>query len=164
MTGGLKLTNGMVCLVDDDWYEVLRSVNWYAAVRKTSTYAYRNTRYHGVMTCELLHRLIMRPDPGLGVDHINGNGLDNRRENLRICSQALNARNLRISPRGTSRYKGVYWSTQYGKWEAKITLNYKCKYLGRYEAESDAAAAYNRAAVDAFGEFAQLNILGGRHG
>ncbi len=107
-----------------------------------------------------MHRVLMDALPGLEVDHINGDPLDNRLVNLRICSHAENCRNMR-SNRGVSKYKGVrlrkhrHTST----WYAEIKYNYKSCYLGSFSTEEAAARAYNKKALELFGEFALLNII-----
>lgn len=108
-----------------------------------------------------LHHLIMNRAPRGkgrgGVDHINGDGLDNRRANLRTATQQQNGANTR-SRRGTSSLKGVSWNTKVGAWQAQIMVGYKHHVLGAYESEEDAARAYDIAAAAAFGEYARLNF------
>ena len=109
-----------------------------------------------------LHRELMGFPTG-DVDHINGDTLDNRRTNLRVASRrGLNVANQRTQSRPkSSRFKGVAWDTQRGRWYAYIQVNQKTKSLGRHDDEVEAALAYNRAAVDLFGPFARLNDVGG---
>jgi hypothetical protein len=92
------------------------------------------------------------------VDHINGNGLDNRRENLRICSQALNCANAKKTKGKTSRFKGVFWNRQSKKWCAQIGNKKRNHIIGYFNSEARAAQAYNRKAKEFFGEFARLNV------
>lgn len=103
-----------------------------------------------------LHRLIM-DNPVNVVDHINGNTLDNRRSNLRLCSQANNSANRNKSYKNTSGYKGV--SKARNKWAAKITKDYKVYHIGNYTTPELAALAYNKRAVELFGQFAKLNVI-----
>jgi len=105
----------------------------------------------------LMHRQIMQPDDGEVVDHISGDGLDNRRENLRICSHKENIRAQQPQRGGTSKYRGVCWKSAREKWEAQIKVDGDNKYLGRYKNEEQAAKAYNKAAKKHFGEYAYLN-------
>lgn len=101
-----------------------------------------------------LHRLIMGEPAGKIVDHKDHNTLDNRKDNLRICTKAQNGYNSRTY-RGTSQYKGVFWSSQKNRWSAKIGT----KHLGFFKIEEHAALAYNREASIKFGEFAFLNSI-----
>lgn len=105
-----------------------------------------------------LHRLIMNAKKGEIVDHINRNTLDNRKENLRICSNMQNTWNAG-SRKGLSKYKGVTYIRRSNKWGASIGCNGKRISLGHFELERDAALAYNAKAVELFGEFACLNVV-----
>lgn len=102
----------------------------------------------------MLHRAIMQPPAGMVVDHINGDGLDNRRENLRIATRKQNAQNRRKHKPTSSRFIGVYWH-RYGKrWVAEI----RGEHLGMFTSEEAAARAYDAAARSKYGEFASLNF------
>ena len=103
-----------------------------------------------------LHRLIANAPPGMVVDHINGDTLDNRRENLRVCTNAENVKGQHRA-RGASQYKGVYWNKHSQKWAVQIGGVVLREHLGRYVDEKDAARAYNEAALRIYGEFAVLN-------
>lgn len=110
-----------------------------------------------------MHRIIAQTPAGMETDHINGDGLDNRRVNLRHATPSQNKANMRkpSRPNGerhSSSFKGVSWDKSRSKWQAKITVNQACRSLGRYEEEKDAALAYDRAALTAWGNFAQLNF------
>lgn len=104
-----------------------------------------------------MHRLLvgLPPKSKEKVDHINGQTLDNRKQNLRICSQAENCRNRSKDRRNTTGYKGPVWNR--GAWAVRITFNYKGIYVGRYDTLEEAARAYNLKAKELFGEFAKLN-------
>lgn len=104
-----------------------------------------------------LHRLIMGAKPGEQVDHINGNRMDYRKLNLRICTALENACNRRICANNTSGYKGVYWKSDHKKWEAYITREGARRHIGYFDSAIDAAFAYNEAAIKLHGEFARLN-------
>jgi len=106
-----------------------------------------------------LHRFITKCPPDKEVDHINGDGLDNRRINLRICSHAENHRNLakRAPETASSPFKGVCWDAERGKWMAKILADGHTKFLGRFDSGGEAAVAYDIEAEKIFGEFARLN-------
>jgi hypothetical protein len=106
-----------------------------------------------------MHREILNVPDGILVDHINRNGLDNRKANLRRATHSQNAWNT-PTPRKTktSRYKGVYFHKRTGIWQAAITVNARQKYLGQFENELDAANAYDQAARKYHAEFAVLNL------
>lgn len=107
-----------------------------------------------------LHREIMQPEERDEVDHRNGNGLDNRRANLRVVAHRLNLANQRTQQRPkSSRYKGVSFYKRDGRWESSIKINGRKIRLGLFAAERDAAAAYNVAALAAWGDHARLNEL-----
>ena len=104
-----------------------------------------------------LHRFILNAPEGVVVDHINRDKSDNRRENLRLCTQAENVMNSkRVS--GASKYKGVQFSKKYSKWTAYITFSGRGKQIGTYMDEVEAAKAYDKKALELFGEFAYLNF------
>jgi len=104
-------------------------------------------------TYESLHRLIADCPEGMMVDHINGNTLDNRRSNLRVCTHAENMRNRKIHKNNKSGFKGVYLDRITGKWKAQIRNNRKRFYLGSYETPEEASKAYLDAAERLHGEF-----------
>lgn len=106
-----------------------------------------------------LHRVITDAKKGQVVDHINGDKLDNRKCNLRMCTQKQNSRNSRIVKVKTSKYKGVHYDKSRKKWAAKIKVDYKDKFLGRFDNEIDAAKEYNNAAKKYFGQYAVLNQI-----
>jgi len=110
-------------------------------------------------TLGLLHRVILDVvDRSLVVDHINGNGLDNRRENLRVCTQKENCRNRRKHKVGTSKYKGVSMRTN-GMYRSRIRKDGKLYHLGDFSTEQEAAEAYNEMADYLFGEFSRENKI-----
>lgn len=105
-----------------------------------------------------MHRLILGTPEHLETDHINHNGLDNRRKNLRLATRLQNGAN-RVKPKGTSsKYKGVSYSKEKRKWTCHICLNQKPMFLGGYKSELAAALAYDKAAKEKFGEFAEVNF------
>ena len=153
----IKLTQGKVALVDDADYEWLSSWKWCANRSHRGWYATRDC-YDGPHTRVRMHRVIMDAQPGEQVDHINGNGLDNRRENLRICSHSENQHNAAKRRGCSSRYKGIYWHKGHGKWVARVWLTGSQHSLGLFTDEVEAARVYDDAAREKFGEFARLNF------
>ena len=154
------IIQGQVVLIDDFDYDLVRSIDWHIK-RGTRDI----TRYVIARKCRLIHRVLMGllPKDKIHVDHINGNGLDNRRSNLRFATQEQNSRNRRIQKFRagipvTSKYKGVHKHRRDGDlYRSCIYVSKKRVHLGYYKNELDAAKAYNSAAVLYYGEFAKLN-------
>lgn len=105
----------------------------------------------------------MQTPQGMETDHVNGNRLDNRRENLRICSKFDNMRNRGKQANNTAGYKGVFYSIRARRWRAQIRVKGKSIHLGLFDETVDAAKAYNIAALAYFGEFAHLNEIPGEN-
>jgi len=155
----IKLTQGKVALVDDEDYEELNQYKWYAQKGGNAFYAARTALPSRSQI--RMHRVIKKSPDDKEIDHRNHNGLDNRKENLRICTRSQNQYNQKLSKNSTSGHKGVSWKQQNKKWQAHITINGIRKYLGYYTAKEKARLAYNKAAKELFGEFALLNSIGG---
>ena len=157
----IRLSQGKYAIVDPDDYRRLSKVKWFAAKGGHSFYAARG-QWSGKLKKRLtimMHRVILNVPEGFVVDHINHNALDNRKANLRPATQADNARNARYPKINTSsRYRGVWYNKQTGKWRATIVVNRKRKQIGYFHNEVDAAKAYDRAARKFHGEFAVLNF------
>lgn len=155
----LELSQGYKTIVDDEDYEKLAKYKWHSRVTKNTVYAKRSE--HGKTI--YLHKEILSSNDM--IDHINGNGLDNRRSNLRICTRSENLMNSK-KPKApaTSKYKGVHKVKKGSKghkkiWRVEIRLNRKSILIGSFETEIEAANAYNNAAIKYFGEFACLNKI-----
>lgn len=153
----IPLTQGRFATVDEEDYDWLSQWSW---CLNTKGYAVRGERRDGTDRAILMHRQILGlcPGDGLKSDHRNHDRLDNRRANLRICTNAQNVAYQHLPRNNTSGYKGVSWSTVMGKWEAYICAAGRKRNLGYYIDPVDAARAYDRAAVTCFGEFARPNL------
>jgi hypothetical protein len=146
----IKLTQNKFALVDDEDYEKLNQYSWYAEKGRYTYYAARTDKLKKKIR---IHRFIMNPTSNLQIDHINGNGLDNRKENLRICTHQQNQYNKKLSKNNSSGIKGVHWDKSRNKWRAKIKINNKEKYLGRFKDRIEAKEVYTKFAKQYFGEF-----------
>lgn len=155
----IKLTEGRFALVDENDYQYLKKWYWRT---DGQGYAMRTegTAYKGTLKRIYLHRLIMDfPKKPLEIDHINGNRLDNRRENLRICTKRQNLLNrLKSKNKKTSKYIGVNFRKERKVWRATIKINGKQISIGSFNNERHAAMARDIWAKELFGEFAKLNF------
>lgn len=158
MTKYIELTRNKVSIVDDEDYDCVNMYNWCATYIDGHWYAVRTVSLNKKKVMIYLHRFIMNPENDKFVDHKNGDGLDNTRGNLRICTNTQNISNKRIGKNNTSGYKGVDWQEHRKKWRSTIKVNRKQIFLGRFEDVIDAAKAYDIAARFYFGEFALTNF------
>lgn len=152
--------NGKEILVNDDFeipsgWSINVTSHGYARLLRATGKRFPSGAYK--YDSVYLHRHIMKPPKNMQVDHINGNKLDNRRANLRICNNADNNYN---KGQRKGKYKGVHYSNNSNKWVAQITKNGKTKHLGLFVDQDDAALAYNEAARSLHGEFAYVNKIG----
>jgi len=148
----IPLTQGKYAIVDDDMFDYLNQWKWHLS---RFGYAVRKPGPEQIY----MHRAILKSEKGTSTDHINHDKLDNRRENLRICTTSQNMRNRGKQANNTSGYKGVFWSIPAKKWRAQITVMKKSIHLGLFTTPKEAAKVYNKAAIKHFGEFARLNIV-----
>ena len=156
MTREIDLTQGKKAIVDDEDYEWLSQWKWYYA---HTGYAVRNSpRVLGKHYMIFMHREIMHTPQGMDTDHIDGNGLNNLRINLRVCSHSRNLQNKGVSINNVSGFKGVSWCQANKKWRARIKASGKEKYIGYFDVAESAALAYDKAARELHGEFAKLNF------
>ncbi|MFW2032020.1 HNH endonuclease [Acinetobacter sp. ULE_I037] len=154
------LGGGVYTICDWEDYESVKEFKWNTSSRQSRTqWAWAHDPKNGGITRKkvAMHNLIMCPPENHYVDHINGNGLDNRRVNLRIVTKQQNTFNS-ASKGGSSIYKGVCRDKQCDMWVAYITKDGKKRTIGRFEFEDDAARAYDKEAMHLFGEYAKLNF------
>lgn len=159
MSKMIPLTRGESALVDDSDYEWLSQWKWYC---HSDSYAARRDERNQLI---YMHRLITNVPDGLVVDHINQNGLDNRRCNLRVATHRQNHLNAKPPASNTSGIKGVRWHKAARKWEVYVSPGPgKKKHLGLFTNLEDAVGAYNEAVAKLHGEFGWMNPIGGEHG
>ena len=152
MTKEITLSNGMCALVDDEDFEELSSFSWYMS---SYGYAARRPLKNGKLQMIMMHRQILglgKEDRQIFTDHVNGNRLDNRRSNLRTCTQAQNNRNRPRQVNNTTGYKGVSKASA-TTFRAQIKVNGKKIRIGTYKTAEEAYRAYCDAAKKYHGEF-----------
>jgi len=158
----IPLTKGKYAIVDPDDYWRLRQYKWQAVENNSARtfYASRWLRRDDEKSLStLMHRQIMNVPPHILIDHVNHNGLDNRKANLRLATRAQNNRNARkVRGKCYSKFKGLTWHKQQKKWHVRIMLNRKSIWLGYFDNEILAAKAYDNAAKKYHGDFAALNF------
>lgn len=147
----IKISNGYTTLVDDDDFEKLNKIKWQSLVKSNTIYACNNIGR--------MHRIIMDAKKGEIIDHLDGNGLNNQKSNLRNCTFQENMRNKRTW--GKIKYNGVSFNkkTKNFPFRCRITINKKSIHLGYFKTAELAAKEYNKNALLYFGEYAKLNIL-----
>lgn len=155
----LPLTKGYVAVIDFDDFEKVRGFKYHADVKKGLVYAARNIQLpDGRKRIAYLHRDLMGT-PLSQVDHRDGDGLNNRRENLRPATSLQNQRGFhKKRPGASSKFRGVSWHALSRKWRASINIQEHQIYIGLFAVEEDAARAYDAAAKKYFGEFASPNF------
>ena len=153
----IPLTKGQFALVDDEDFDFLMQWKWFAQTAHRETY-YAARRDNVTKRVIFMHRAVNNTPDGKVTDHIDCNGLNNTRANLRTATQLQNLMNRSPQKGGTSPLKGAWLDTSAKtrkQWRSAIRLNGKLKYLGRFETEQEAADAYARAAQEHFGEFSR---------
>ena len=161
----IKLNNDSLALVDDEDFERLSAYRWSYHQGGRSKTGYART---SIGTCvktkvrirAFMHELILASSPGLIIDHIDGNGLNNQKLNLRLITSIQSQGNIGIKSNNTSGYKGVTFSKSSRKWIAQINMGGgQIKRLGSFSNIKEAAIVYNEAAILRFGECAYLNKI-----
>jgi hypothetical protein len=161
----IPLSKGYTTTIDECDSD-LSAINWAVRIcRSGLKHAFRHRRQQGKRLTVYLHRVIMGRvlgrdlDSSEIVDHVDGNGLNNTRANLRLASHSQNLFNRGKASSNTSGYKGVYWCKSTQRWSASISVDNKYIWLGRFDSKHEAARAFNRAALEYHGDFARLNII-----
>lgn len=157
----IPLTQGKVALVDSEDYEELMKYKWRVEEKGKNFnlfYASRVTsrKYTPKHKNIYMHRHLLNPPKGMEVDHIDGNGLNNTRSNLRVCTHSENNCNRQMSSTNTSGFKGVSWHKAAKKWRATINLSNKHIHIGTFSTPLEAYEAYCEACVKYHGEFSRI--------
>lgn len=150
----IKLTNGMFTIVDNEDYDKLVNSNWYYS----NGYAKKSVKNEstGKWRYIYLHRLITDVPRKIQIDHINGNRLDNRRENLRFCTNAENGKNRKISKNNTSKFKGVFFYKKGNSWRSMIRVDGRRIFLGDFGSAEAAYEAYCKASSEFHKNFGRI--------
>lgn len=162
MTVTIPLTQGQAAVIDDADAALIARYHWWAAKRPHTYYAVTKIKVtpgrRGRRRILHMHQLIMGDPPGMQVDHVNRDGLDNRRANLRVATQSQNKANSGRYRNNASGFKGVYWRRSHQQWEAQITHQGRRYHLGYFRSPEDAARAYDAKARQLHGAFASCNF------
>ncbi len=155
----VSLTQGYVALVDDGDYDWAMQYKWQVRRCGTKLYASRCTPGNPSERRTLyMHRELLNPIRGILCDHVDGDGLNNQRENLRAATRSQNGANAGMRPNNTSGFKGVGWQSRLGKWRARLKIGRRSLHLGLFDNPMDAARLHDRRARELFGAFAQVNF------
>ena len=155
----ILLTHNKVAIIDDDVIDLILEYKWRARKNKNRNtwYALGHKYIKGKMFNVKMHRLVMGKST-LQVDHIDCDGLNNQRSNLRFATQSQNSMNQRPQVGKASKYKGVHFNKNNKNFVSRIQINGTRIHIGVYVNEIDAAKAYDEKAKEIFGEFARLNF------
>lgn len=151
----IPLTQGQFALVDAEDFERISKFKWYAHKKNGVFYAMRMVGGRKNRKMIPMHAEIMNTPKGMETDHRDGNGLNNRQNNLRVCTHAENSRNKGKHRDNTSGYKGVYWHKQIKRWIARIMVNGKAIHLGSFINKESAHRSYLKNCRKYHGEFAK---------
>lgn len=158
----IKLSHGKVALVDDEDFDRVNQFKWHWYKNGRTIYCIRNICINGKRSSQSLHHFILNIQNAklnkIEVDHIFGDGLDNQKHNLRVCSHSENMMNQRSKKNSSSKFVGVWWNKRDNNFQSEIRCNGIRYYLGIYKSEIDAAKAHDNKAKELFGKFANLNF------
>lgn len=154
----ILLSQNRYAIVDDCNYEIVNKFKWHYSLGYAKRWDYSKGKHNPIGI--FMHRFITGDVPlGLEIDHINGNKLDNRRENLRVCKHSDNVKNANKRINSKSIHKGVAWNTRMKRWQVAIQHDKKRYFIGTFKDEKLAAIAYNLKAKELHGDFAKLNVI-----
>lgn len=148
----IPLTNGCEAVIDAEDVPLVEGFNWHALVGNNTVYATRK-KPNGAGETEYLHRIITNAPDGKDVDHIDHDGLNNRKANLRVCLRSENLWNKKMSKYSTSGYKGVGWHKASSSWQARLCVNGTRKHLGLFATSEDAHIVHQKACEKYHGEY-----------
>ena len=151
MTKRIKLSQGKYALVDDEDYSRISVFKWRAYKNRNTWYARRS---NGKSAYISMHHAVI--EKNVRTDHKNGNGLDNRKLNLREATRSQNTANRKHYK---NKYHGIDFHKKSGGWRARVCKDQKSYYIGAFKTQQEAFIAYNKKAIELFGEFASLNAL-----
>lgn len=156
----IPLSKNRNAIVDDSDYELLNGYKWCC---DSKNYAMRSEKRSETgrqkRSVVYMHRVIMKAKKGVQVDHINGDSLDNRKTNLRLASHSENMRNRKLQKNNTTGYKGVWYNKKRQKYIATIKTNGQSRTIKSADTALEAAEAYNKRALELYGDFARLNVI-----
>lgn len=155
----IPLSQGKVAIIDEADFDRVSQYNWQAELARSGIW-YAKTRIQdgcGRRKTVRLHQFILNAN-GAVIDHVDHDGLNNTRANLRTVTKRENRQNSRKRTPGLSSFKGVTWKSSHNKWNARITIEGKTKHLGYFDSEIEAATAYDAAARQHFQSFAHTNF------
>ena len=152
----VPLTQGREAIIDVADVPLVEGFNWFASVRKNTVYAQRIDRSSHKRRAVYMHRALMCEPSGLHIDHIDGDGLNNCRHNIRVATSAQNSQNKRLAVCNTSGMKGVSREKTTDKWRAQIVVHGKHVSIGRFATPEAAHDAYCKASARLHGEFGRV--------
>jgi hypothetical protein len=149
----IKLTQGKYTTVDDEDFVSLNKYKWYATKKFKTYYAVRSLKNGSKIQ---MHRVILNTPENMETDHVDGDGLNNQKNNLRACTHSENQSNKSKYVNNTTGYKGLSWCERNKKWLVRISVNKKRFYLGHFKSKKEASEVYNIACLKKHGKFAKI--------